>query len=92
MQFKGFNGMTFQEYKQKVVEDLFRSRCLFGRDPSFSDVLFQLIAKADSKNRFLLSLGFSTYVGVWEEWYNSPDEQEFFAKYGCLLSIGKVNI
>jgi len=48
-----------------------------GTSGSFSTGLFDLIGRADTGNRYLLSVGFPGEVAVWERWLSSEDEQEF---------------
>lgn len=66
--------------KNMLVFDLWLSKR--ASSTSFSSMLYQLIAKADLSNRKKLSLAFPDHVEVWLEWYNSPDENEFFKSYG----------
>lgn len=66
--------------KTSLVFDLWISK--HTDSTSFATMLYQLIAKADRNNRGKLSLAFPDHVEVWLEWYNSPDENEFFRSHG----------
>jgi len=51
---------------------------------NFDSRIFELISKAQSTpdNYYRLMLAFPEYVQLWEEWQNTPDQQDFFNKYG----------
>ena len=44
---------------------------------SFACQLYNLIGKADKFNKEKLRKGFPEYLAAWEEWFNSPNEEEF---------------
>lgn len=50
--------------------------------PSFTDLLFILIQKADSANLARLRLGFPDHVDAFFLWYESKDPQAFFETFG----------
>lgn len=51
---------------------------------NFDSLIFVLISKAQSskENYYRLRMGFPDYVDLWEEWQASPNEEDFFKKYG----------
>lgn len=64
-----------------AVKELYYA--LYGTNPTnFHAILYRLIGKADPANRAKLRLAFPIEVLVWEEWYKSDNEIQFFAKFG----------
>jgi hypothetical protein len=53
----------------------------------FSAQLFRLIHKADPNNRNRLRAGYPDHVRVFEEWYTSEDEREFFREVALSDSL-----
>ncbi len=67
--------------KQRCAKELYY--WLYGTNPTnFTSKLYELISKADGQNRYAISRGFPNEVAIWQEWQDSPDEKEFFKKYG----------
>ena len=69
-----------------MIEDKYEKRCfdLFlwqHGDDFFTCKLYSLIQKADMDNRNKLRQCFPVEVAVFEEWYNTATEEEFFMKW-----------
>lgn len=64
-------------------------RQLYYRQSSYSDcfsnMLYDLIAKADPANRARLSKGFPEYVLAFQMWAEAPLEGEFFLTFGFKM-------
>lgn len=54
----------------------------------FTAKLFELIAKADVKNRGKIRLGFPTEVFIFEEWQRSEKPADFYMKYKLITREG----
>ena len=48
---------------------------------SFYANLFRLVPRADFANLNRIRRGFPDVVRIYEEWHNSPTEEEFYKKY-----------
>lgn len=60
----------------------------YRRTECFSDHLFTLMQKADSKNFERLKLAFPEHAGAYQMWYAYPgDQMDFFCKY--MLELAK---
>ena len=51
----------------------------YDNSNSFGDFLFMMFQKADTQNRFRLSLAFPAQSAVFQAWYNWPTQAEFFS-------------
>lgn len=74
--------------REQTVIDLilYRRDSIRGGTPSsFSGKLYDLLLKADLINREKIRLAFPVEVEVFEEWYNSRCEDDFFQKIWIYL-------
>lgn len=53
-----------------------------SRADNFTSLLFCMFAKADRDNYYRLKSAFPLEAAAYEEWMQSPTQQEFFEKYG----------
>lgn len=63
----------------KAVQQLFFWQ--YNRTECFSNMLYDLIAKADLGNKERLRYGFHWEVKAFESWQRYPNPNEFFKKY-----------
>lgn len=56
----------------------------YGDKSSFASMLYDLIAKADLRNRERIRKGFPEAVAVWEAWYSHRSSTGFFEEHGLL--------
>lgn len=79
-------GRTYLSDDHRMKFDLY---CALNRPGAdwFSAQLFRLIHKADAHNKLLLAEGFPEHVRVHEEWYNCPDEKEFFREVALSEAV-----
>lgn len=72
---------------QKAAFELYRWQC--GGATNFTAKLFDLIAKADFRNREKLRTAFPMEVFVFCEWYASPTPKEFYTRYRLINEQGE---
>lgn len=73
---------TAEDLKQTARQALYDWQ--YRDQSSFYSRLYDLIAKADTINKFRLEMGFPEFVQVYDEWFNFPTSQHYFLKYGVV--------
>ena len=48
-----------------------------GAGAAFTNMLYDLISKADAYNLISISLGYRTHVRTWSDWMRSKDKDQF---------------
>ena len=71
--------MSPEAYK-RLKEDLYLTTHRPNAD-WFTAQLYRLFNKADANNKRRLAIGFPDHYQVWLDWYNAPNEREFFAEF-----------
>lgn len=73
------NEFTPQQYEEAGQE--LRNWLRNSDASNFSALLFVLITKADSSNKYRLRIAFPHYVHVFEDWHRSENPEEFLARF-----------
>lgn len=76
-----------EERKRKLALDIFLAFHRVDQASHFSAQLFRLMHKADPTNRARFAGGFPLHYEVYTEWAASPNEADFYDKYGVRHNL-----